>query len=315
MTPDSGVPLDVATRRAAIVSGLRYDLSLSIPEALASPLTGTMTIRFDLKDASAPLVLDFETSREHVKSVDANGKPVAINYVNGHIVIPAASLAAGANTIRIAFDAGDASLNRSNDFLYTLVRAGAGAAGVSGVRSTRPQGPLDADARASGEMAIGGERRRAVAHDERAIASTVKFARDRAAADLSRRVHRRRLQDRDRGAQRPHVPDVPSRNRRRQGGAQPRRDFRSARARARVPRALHRDPVPVRQVRLRRDPGVPVRRHGARRQDSLQRVGPDARRIGDAEPAARPRLGDLRTRPRTCGSAIWSRCAGSTTCG
>ena len=77
MTPDAGVPLDVATRRAAIVSNLRYELSLSIPEALASPLTGTTTIRFDLKDASAPLVLDFETSREHVKSVDANGKPVA----------------------------------------------------------------------------------------------------------------------------------------------------------------------------------------------------------------------------------------------
>ncbi len=35
-------------------------------------------------------------------------------------MIPAASLAAGANTIRIAFNAGDASLNRNNDFLYTL---------------------------------------------------------------------------------------------------------------------------------------------------------------------------------------------------
>ncbi len=114
------MPLEVATRRAAIVSGLHYDLSLSIPEALASPLTGSTTIRFDLKDASAPLVLDFETSREHVKSIEANGKPAAVNYVNGHIVIPAASLAAGANTIRIAFDAGNASLNRSNDFLYTL---------------------------------------------------------------------------------------------------------------------------------------------------------------------------------------------------
>ena len=31
MTPAAGVPLDVATRRAAIVSNLRYELSLSIP--------------------------------------------------------------------------------------------------------------------------------------------------------------------------------------------------------------------------------------------------------------------------------------------
>ena len=119
-TPDAGVPLEVATRRAAIVSNLRYDLSLSIPEALASPLTGSTTIRFDLKEASAPLVIDFETSRDHVKSVEANGKPAAFTYVNGHIVIPAASLVAGANTVRIAFNAGDASLNRSNDFLYAL---------------------------------------------------------------------------------------------------------------------------------------------------------------------------------------------------
>ncbi|MBY0493787.1 MAG: ERAP1-like C-terminal domain-containing protein [Cyanobacteria bacterium] len=120
MTPEAGVPLEVATRRAAAVSNLRYDLSLSIPDTLASPLTGSTTIRFDLKDASAPLVLDFETSRDHIRSVDANGKPVPINYVNGHIVIPAAALAAGANSIRIAFNAGDASLNRNNDFLYTL---------------------------------------------------------------------------------------------------------------------------------------------------------------------------------------------------
>src|SRR6476660_7553677 len=104
MTPDSGVPLDVATRRAANVSALRYELALSIPETLASPLTGTETIRFELKDPTAPLVIDFDTSRDHVKSVDANGKPAAFQYVNGHIVIPAASLVSGANAITIVFN-------------------------------------------------------------------------------------------------------------------------------------------------------------------------------------------------------------------
>jgi aminopeptidase N len=128
MTPEPGVPLDVATRRAANISNLRYELALSIPEALASPLTGVETIRFELKDASAPLVIDFDPSAspspgaagDHLKSVDANGKPVSFQYVNGHIVVPAASLIGGANTIRIVFNAGDASLNRSSDFLYTL---------------------------------------------------------------------------------------------------------------------------------------------------------------------------------------------------
>ena len=72
MTPESGVPLDVATARAASISDLKYDLALSIPEAVSAPLTGTTTIRFTLKDAKSPLVIDFETSRDHVKSVEAN---------------------------------------------------------------------------------------------------------------------------------------------------------------------------------------------------------------------------------------------------
>jgi aminopeptidase N len=130
MTPDAGVPLDVATARAANISGLRYDLSLSIPDAISAPLTGSNTIRFTLKDASKPLVIDFETSAEHVKSVEANGTtlargagssdPAAFQYINGHIVVPPASLVAGPNTVRITFNAGDASLNRNNDFLYAL---------------------------------------------------------------------------------------------------------------------------------------------------------------------------------------------------
>src|SRR5687767_5107203 len=120
MNPEPGVPLDVATARAAAISDLRYDLSLSIPEAMSSPITGTTTIRFTLKDATKPLVIDFETSRDHIKSVDANGRRSDFTYVNGHIVLPAASLTTGANAITIAFTAGDASLNRNNDFLYAL---------------------------------------------------------------------------------------------------------------------------------------------------------------------------------------------------
>jgi aminopeptidase N len=119
-SPAAGVALDLATRRAATVSHVRYELALSIPPSLASPLTGTTTIRFALTDPSAPLVLDFETSRSHVKAVEAGGKPTAFAFVNGHIVVPAAALARGENAIRVTFDAGDASLNRNADFLYTL---------------------------------------------------------------------------------------------------------------------------------------------------------------------------------------------------
>jgi aminopeptidase N len=119
-TPGPGVPLDVATKRAANIGDLRYELSLSIPSELVSPLSGSTTIRFTLQNSSQPLVLDFDTSRGNVKSVEANDKAATFSYVNGHIVMPPAALVSGANSVRIVFDAGDASLNRNADFLYTL---------------------------------------------------------------------------------------------------------------------------------------------------------------------------------------------------
>ena len=171
--------------------------------------------------------------------MEANGKPVAITYVNGHIVIPAGFADGRRQHHPHRVRCRRRVAQSQQRFPLHALRAGARAAGVPGLRSARPEGPLDGDARASGEVAVGGERRRAVAHDRRR-SHDGDVRRDPAAADLSRRVHRRRLQGRNRGAQRPHVPDVPSRDRRGQGGAQSRRDLRSARPRARIPRALHR---------------------------------------------------------------------------
>ena len=118
--PAPGVPLDVATRRAATIADLRYDLRLTVPKALADPVTGTTTITFELKDNTEPLVIDFETSREHVQSVAANGAATHFDYVNGHIVIPTTALKVGRNAVAIAFTAGNDPLNRSADFLYAL---------------------------------------------------------------------------------------------------------------------------------------------------------------------------------------------------
>jgi len=118
--PAAGVALDLASRRAAVVSDLRYDLSLSIPDRVSEPVEGAVDIRFQLKGASSPLVLDFATSREHVHAVEANGRPTDFDFVNGHIVIPASALSVGANALQIRFRAGDPPLNRHEDFLYTL---------------------------------------------------------------------------------------------------------------------------------------------------------------------------------------------------
>ena len=118
--PAPGIPLTIAESRAARIARLRYDLQLTIPEAATAPLEGTNTARFDLQSTREPLVIDFATSRDHVKSVRANGDSVPVTWINGHIVIPAANLEAGGNEIEIRFTAGDASLNRNPEFLYAL---------------------------------------------------------------------------------------------------------------------------------------------------------------------------------------------------
>ena len=252
MTPASGVPLEVATRRAAIVSGLQYDLSLSIPDALASPLTGSTTIRFELKDASAPLVLDFETSREHVKSIEANGKPAAINYVNGHLVIPAASLDTGANCHPHRVRRRRRAAQPQRRLPLHAVRAGARAPGVSRASISpdlKGRWTLTLDIR---RVAIGGERRRAVADDQRGRA-TVEFRGDAAAADLSLRVRRRPISASRRArAQRPRrsacsiARPTPRRSR-----ATATRSSICTPRRSTWLEHYTGDPVSVRQVRLR----------------------------------------------------------------
>src|SRR6266540_1735417 len=118
-TPAVGIPSSVAERRAAIISNVRYSLTVSIPENVAERVTGRNVIHFDLSDNAVPLVIDFAASKDHVKALAANGSP-AFDFVNGHIVVPAGSLKKGENSIAIEFVAGDASLNRSADFMYTL---------------------------------------------------------------------------------------------------------------------------------------------------------------------------------------------------
>ena len=117
--PAAGIPLEIADQRAATISDLRYGLTLTIPKLAGEPIAGEATLRFVLKEASAPLVLDFATSAAHVRSLSANGN-AAFTWTNGHIVVPRGSLRAGENSLAISFTAGDASLNRSADFLYAL---------------------------------------------------------------------------------------------------------------------------------------------------------------------------------------------------
>ena len=122
--PDLGISEGLARERAARVSNLRYDLAFTIPAARAQPIRGRALIRFSLTALSGPgdpLVLDYFPDRAgFLRSVEANGVATTIRQVNGHIIVPPDALRAGENSLALDFNAGDASLNRGDEFLYTI---------------------------------------------------------------------------------------------------------------------------------------------------------------------------------------------------
>ena len=116
---ERGVSFELATVRKATITNLEYDLSLTIQKS--DPIPAVVTLDFDLAELTAPLVLDFNAPEDLVKDVQLNGNVVAYKLADGHIIIPQKALEPGKQTIRIEFTAGDQSLNRNEEFLYTLL--------------------------------------------------------------------------------------------------------------------------------------------------------------------------------------------------
>ncbi len=114
-----GVSLELAERRAATIFNVHYDLRLAIPEAGDRPVTGTVTTSFTLT-AAGPLVFDFAQPAESVHAVRVAGEAVDFEARDEHVVVPAEAVSPGHNVVDIEFTAGDGSLNRQDDFLYTL---------------------------------------------------------------------------------------------------------------------------------------------------------------------------------------------------
>lgn len=115
-----GVSLELARQRAAVLSALHYRLSLTVPAELHNEIEGTVDIEFELSANADALQLDFREEEKKVISVNVNGTDISPEIRDEHILIPANSLVVGANQVSIDFVAGDSSLNRNPEFLYTL---------------------------------------------------------------------------------------------------------------------------------------------------------------------------------------------------
>jgi aminopeptidase N len=119
--PEAGVSEGLARERAGRISDLRYNLSLTIPTAKSEPITGAVLIRFTLADAGHPLALDFAPDAAGLLSeVQTASGRIEVRQVNGHVLVPATALRQGDNQLTLRFTAGNASLNRNDDFLYTI---------------------------------------------------------------------------------------------------------------------------------------------------------------------------------------------------
>ncbi len=118
---ENGVSEHLAIFRKHQISDVSYGLTFEIPNQKSENINSELSLSLNLSDVSRPLYLDFKEKTQNIKSVAANGKNIAIVHEKGHIVIPAESLILGKNTIAISFIAGNLSLNRNDDFLYTLL--------------------------------------------------------------------------------------------------------------------------------------------------------------------------------------------------
>lgn len=123
-----GISRELADRRSATLSDVRYDLALDLTGTDTVP--GTLTLSFERAPEAGDLVVDFRGLA--LDSVAANGSPVPdFVWEDGHIRVPERHLRAGANRLRFRFasamGAAGASTIRFEEasdgatYLYTLL--------------------------------------------------------------------------------------------------------------------------------------------------------------------------------------------------
>jgi aminopeptidase N len=118
-SPENGVSQELAKERKELLSHIEYSLQFSIPPGKTEKITGKADIAFMLNKRNE-IVIDFRENGSNIKKVCIGEKSVSYQFTNGHIIVPKKYVKAGYNIISVDFIAGEGSLNRKSDFLYTL---------------------------------------------------------------------------------------------------------------------------------------------------------------------------------------------------
>lgn len=120
-TYNTGVSLDLANSRSENVDDVEYSLTFSIPENIEKDISAYLNLSFNLSKNKDNLVLDFKESKESIIDIKIGSESIEYIVENEHVIIPSKYLKKGINKLYISFVAGNTSLNRNNEFLYTLL--------------------------------------------------------------------------------------------------------------------------------------------------------------------------------------------------
>lgn len=121
LTLETGISYQLAKYRKQQIADVVYNLHFKIPKEKANPIPSKLELNFIVKDLKNDVFLDFNEVTSKLKSIKINGENSAINHQKEHIIIDKTKLVLGDNQIEILFDAGEKSLNRNDEFLYTLL--------------------------------------------------------------------------------------------------------------------------------------------------------------------------------------------------
>ncbi|MFP4289470.1 MAG: M1 family metallopeptidase [Bacteroidales bacterium] len=117
-----GVSYDLAEYRYKQIYDVHYNLDFHIPDEKSIPVKGSLQMHFKPLKARHGVILDFQPGEEYVHQLRVNGDSSYYYMNNGHIYIDADHLVPRQNNIiEIDFTASDQALNRSEDFMYTLL--------------------------------------------------------------------------------------------------------------------------------------------------------------------------------------------------
>ena len=117
---ESGVSQELAKMRKEQLLDVGYTLHFEILEDHEAPVNAHLALSFTL-EKRVPVVLDFKADERQMIAISANDTELGAIFRNEHIVIPSKYLRKGKNRVQIDFIAGELSLNRNDDYLYTLL--------------------------------------------------------------------------------------------------------------------------------------------------------------------------------------------------